>query len=410
MLSRKKQTLLILLGIIIGIAAYVILTGIMFGFQEYITDQLINNNFHIDISAREEYLKTNDLDTVFFKPSILVNWLRPPSGRRDSLRIENPTGWYQTLSQDNRVLAYASQLQIQAIARNGKATQTIQLIGCRPEDQIKVTNIANYMTEGNFTDIAQGGNRLLVGKKLLAILGANPSDNILISSAKGKIIPFKVVGTFELGIRSADESRGYALLEDVQKLNQTPGYISDIMVRLQDVSQAKTIADAWMTWSPDKILSWDEAFANILSVFKFQDFIRNFMSLSILLVAGFGIYNILNILISQKRSEIAILRAMGFDRGDIVRLFMFQGLILGFVGGCVGLLLGYLVCSYMSTLPAIGGRMGGPGQHMLISYNIIIYIHAFLLAVGVSFFSSILPSWYAGKLSPIDIIRSEARG
>ncbi len=408
MTSHRKQTFLVLLGIVLGISAYVIFTGVMFGFREYIIDQLVNNNFHIRISARETYLSKHELDEDFFGSSVLVHWLKPPSGRRDSARIEYPPGWYQKLSNDKRIIAYSPQLKIQTLARNGKSTENINLIGCYSQDQMRVTTINNYMVEGKFKNISRGGNRLIIGSKLLKRLGARMDENILVSAVNGKATPFKIVGVFELGVQEIDESTAYALLGDVQKVNRTPGLISDIAVRLKDVTQARAVAARWNRVSSDQVLSWDQANTGILSVFRIQDFIRNFISFCILLVAGFGIYNILNILISQKRFEIAILRAMGYNRFDIVRLFMFQGFILGFLGGAIGLLFGYLGCRYLQTIP-FGGTRYGRSEHLMISYNSIIYINAFLLAVGVSFLSSVLPAWHAGKLAPIEILRAEVR-
>lgn len=408
MLSRKKQILLVLLGIVFGVSAYIIFTGIMFGFREYIIDQIVNNNYHINVSAREEFVTRHELDDAFFGSNVYVHWLREPAGRRDSNRIKNALGWYDMLSHHSEVLAYSPQLQITALIKHGAASKSISLIGCYPGEQTTVTTIQNFMVKGRFSDIAQGGNRMIVGEDLLKRMGAQMNDTLLVSAADGRTIPFKIVGVFKVGVRHVDNSTAYALLGDVQKLNQTPGVITDIAIRLKNVDLAATLATRWDKFKPDTVLSWDQANAHFLSVFKLQDFIRNFMSLAILLVAGFGIYNVLNILISQKRMEIAILRSMGYERLDIVRLFMMEGVVLGLVGGVLGLLLGYLGSRYMQTWEIIGGRYGG-GRNLLISFNTMIYLHGFLMAIIVSFISSILPAWYAGKLSPLEILRSEIK-
>jgi lipoprotein-releasing system permease protein len=129
------------------------------------------------------------------------------------------------------------------------------------------------------------------------------------------------------------------------------------------------------------------------------------MTVSILIVAGFGIYNILSMAINHKRREIAILRSMGYESGDIVELFLIQGLILGAVGGVAGCILGYGVCEIMARIPTADRGLGG--NHMIIVYFKGIYIRGFLLAFFSSSFAGFLPARAAGKLTPIDIIRSE---
>jgi len=184
-----------------------------------------------------------------------------------------------------------------------------------------------------------------------------------------------------------------------------PNRISTIGVKLIDPSLSAGLTEEWVKLSSDKVESWEQTSAAILSVFKTQDIVRNFMTISILVVAAFGIYNILSILVNQKKKEIAILRAIGFDSKQIIELFMYQGIILGLLGGFFGMLLGYLGCRYIGTIKIAAGRVGG--DTMIINYDLIIYVKAISLAFFSSLVSSFLPSYAAGKLSPIEIIRSE---
>jgi lipoprotein-releasing system permease protein len=124
-------------------------------------------------------------------------------------------------------------------------------------------------------------------------------------------------------------------------------------------------------------------------------------------VAGFGIYNILSILVNQKRREIAILRSIGYDSTDIRSLFLSQGVMLGFVGGILGIGLGYVVCRYMATIPFSGGGMMKSGQTMMVSFDPRIYVQGFFMAFLSSSISSVLPARAAAHMTPIDIIRSE---
>ena len=142
-----------------------------------------------------------------------------------------------------------------------------------------------------------------------------------------------------------------------------------------------------------------------MSVFTTQDIVRNSMTVSILIVAGFGIYNILSMAVNHKRREIAILRSIGFESKDIVQLFLTQGVILGAIGGAVGCVVGFVLCKIMESIQITDHGLGG--NHMLVVYFVGIYIRGFFLAFLSSSVASFLPAQAAGRLSPIDVIRSE---
>lgn len=402
--SRKKQSILILFGIVIGTAAYVAISGMMLGFQTKLMDQLVNNDAHIRISAREELLTAESLDS--FSEAAHVFWTIAPSGRKDSEKIEYPIGWFNKLNNDPDVTFFVPQVNLNVIFNRDRVTQSGRLIGSDPVKQEKMSNIKQYMIAGKFTDISNSGNHIVIGKLLLEKLGGRLSETILISSGKGAPQPFKIVGIFETGSRNIDESTVFSSLSDSQKLRGTPSEITDIAVKILDPTLAQEKASAWKSSSREKVLSWQESSATILSVFKTQDIVRNSMTVSIIVVASFGIYNILSILVSQKRRDVAILRSMGFTPSDIVQLFFNQGLILGIVGGFIGLILGAIICWLISQIQIDPGRIGTSSGRMIISFDYSIYVKAFAIAIAATVFSSILPARLAGKLDPMDIIRS----
>lgn len=400
MTARKKQTILTLSGVLLGTTAFVTFAGIMTGFQGFIIDQLVNNDAHIKISWREEYLTEHMLDEAYFPDASHVFWSSPPSGRKDSVRILDPAGWFARLDHDPRVFAYVPQYKAQALIRVGKALQNISLIGTEVERQIHVTNIERYMTSGRFGEIGAAGNRLIAGDELLKTIGARVGTNVLIS-AGATAVPFKVIGAFHSGVKMVDQTTAYAALPDVQRLAGAPSVVTNISVRLTDVELARPLAEDWQRLSVDKVESWDQANASILSVFSLQDFIRSFVTISIMVVAAFGIYNILNILVNQKRKDIGVLRSMGYTRNDIVQLFIIQGMTLGLSGGVLGLVGGFFLCTYIESL-----NIGGMMDKMHISFSLNVYLSAMLMAMASSVISSLLPARAAGSLKPIDILRS----
>ena len=200
--ARKKQTLLTLLGILFGGASYVVIAGFFLGFRLFLTDQLVNNDAHLRITAREDFLQEHSLDESLFKnESDHVFWSSPPSGRKDNARIMNPVGWYQRLLADPRVKAYSPQLTANVILTRAKTAISGRLIGSRPEMQVKVTNIEEFMLKGRFIDLQVGGNRVVAGAGLMDKLGAHMGETMLISTGMGGAAPFKVIGIFKTGIK-----------------------------------------------------------------------------------------------------------------------------------------------------------------------------------------------------------------
>lgn len=399
--SRKRQTVITLAGVALGVAAFVVFSGIMLGFQDYIINQLVNNDAHVRISKREEVIEERSLDSAFYPSANHIFWISPPSGRRDNAQIENPLLWIERLRRDPRVLAYSPQHQSVVMFSKSATLRTGKVIGSNPAQQIRVSSIQKYVTAGDFLQLGVGGQRLIAGDGLLKKLGARVGDNITVTGASGVATPYKVIGAFHFGIMGLDDSVAFSSIQDAQILDGTPSQISDIAIRLEDVSQAHEFADQYATLSVDYVRSWDQINANILSVFSMQNFIRSFITLSIMVVAAFGIYNILSILVNQKRKDIGILRSVGYDQSDIVHLFLIQGIILGVVGGVIGLGFGALFAHGMSYF-----RLEGMVDHMIISYKPQIYLSGFFMAVAASTLSSIFPARSASKLRPIDIVRS----
>ncbi|MGZ3774525.1 MAG: ABC transporter permease [Pseudobdellovibrionaceae bacterium] len=406
LLERKRQTLFTLLGVFLGTMAYVGVSGFFLGFQGFLVDQLVNNSAQIHIEARQDFINRHDLDAAFFDvPQIRPVWTVAPAGVLGFTGVQNPQAWYKRLDEDSRVIAYSPTLTAAALLSSGKISVGSSLIGCNPFQQSKVTSVADYVVEGHFTDIGSGGNRLILGDELMKRLGVAVNQTVMVSVGQHTPIPFKVIGRYFTGNRGAD-MQAYGALADIQKVNQTPNQVNEIGVRLSDYTQAQVIARSWSKLGQERVESWADLSANIFSVFAIQNALRASMILIVLVVAGFGIYNILNMTVNQKRQDIAILRALGYDTYDIVMLFFSQGLIIGVIGSIFGLICGYIFCRYLQTV-SFNMPMTVPSSlsHLHISLNFWIYVQAFGLALITTSIASILPARAAGKLTPIDIIR-----
>jgi lipoprotein-releasing system permease protein len=406
LLSRKKQTLFIMLGIFIGCMGYIIISSMIIGVQHFLMNQVIENDAHIRIKAKEETIYPNQIKEKLFSENEFVNWIIPPRGERGSNSISHPMGWFEKLDKDPRVITYMPNLSTQVILRKNNRSVASVLVGTDPFRQIKITSIQENMESGKFTDMGKTGNRLVLGDGLLKKLGASLNDYILVSGTKGEAEPFRIVAVFHLGLPQIDETFAYAPLSSVQKLNRTPSKISEIAIGLIDPNISNELAVEWSKYSKDQIQTWQEKNEQFLSAFKVQDFMRYMVTAAILVVAGFGIYNILTIVINQKKKEIAILKSIGYESKQIMQLFLIQGIIMGIGGGLLGLLSGFLLTSYLSSLKLYPENFAMKGK-IPFAFDFSIYLTGFLLAVFSSIIASIFPALQASKLTPIEIIRSE---
>lgn len=393
-----------------GTVAYVTVSGFFLGFQTYMVQQLVDNTAQVHIQARQYTLAEHELDSQFFgskfdPPVDHVFWISPPSGMQGYSAVQSPQSWYARLRADPRVEAFSPLLTAPALFSAAKVSVSANLIGCNPAEQAKVTVVGTYMVEGKFDEIGYGGNRIILGDELMKRLGAGLNQVVMISVGIKRPVPFKVIGRFMTGNRAAD-LQAYGALADVQQLRGTPNQVNEIGVRLKDYTMASDVATSWSGLAPELVESWDQQFANIFSMFRLQTTLRFAMIATVLIVAGFGIYNILNMTVNQKRQDVAILRSMGYDSLDIVFLFFSQGFIIGVFGAIAGLFVGYLVCLYLQTIQFMApGASGGFDGRLHISLSLAIYAQATALALLTSSLASILPARAAGRMTPIDVIR-----
>lgn len=405
LLSKKKQTFLIVLGISLGTMLFITISGIQLGLREYITKSLLNNTAHIMISGRENTIVREDVFHWFFDEETTVRWISTPYGKRNESKLENYQGWVSRLSSDPDVYDYAPRLSVQGILKKADFKQNVSLIGTDPKKQLRVSSIEDYMVEGSFKELISGGNKIVLGSSAAEDLGVRPGQFVDVVTSEGEVSPFKIVGLVSFGDENADKSLAYANLGDVQKLNHTPGRVTSIVVALVDLEMAEEIAERWALYTKDKIEDWKQANPMFMEMIKMQDIVRYFITIAVLVVAAFGVYNVLSIMINQKRKEIAILRSIGYGPPKILELIMYQGLFLGVSGGLIGMILGFVICRFVGSLD-LGFSLGG-SNHLVISYEASIYIIAFVAALFASIIASFLPALSASRMTPIDIIRGD---
>jgi lipoprotein-releasing system permease protein len=242
-----------------------------------------------------------------------------------------------------------------------------------------------------------------VALKLLADIG----DVVQVTTSKGDRLSLKVVGFFQSGIADYDKVQSYASIATVQKLlGKSNNYITDIQIKLKDLNQAPAVAKEYA-----KLFDADaEDIQTANSQFETGSFIRTLISyvvgITLLIVAGFGIYNILNMMIYEKMDTIAILKATGFSGSDVRKIFLGIALTIGLIGGLVGLLLGFGLSLLIDQIPFNTSALPTIKTYP-VNYNPVYYTIGIVFALITTYFAGFFPARKASRIDPVVIIRGK---
>ena len=265
----------------------------------------------------------------------------------------------------------------------------------------------DYIIAGSSQDIGKVQNSIILGKGLADKLLADLGDMVQLTTAKGEIFSLKVVGYFQSGLQDFDKTQSYASLNTVQKLmGKTNSYITDIQIKIKDINQAPAMAKEYSTL----FVADAEDIQTANSQFETGSFIRTLISyavgITLLVVAGFGIYNILNMMIYEKMDSIAILKATGFSGRDVKRIFLLIAISIGFFGGLAGLLFGLGLSAVIDQIPFNTAALPTVKTYP-INYNPVFYLIGSSFSLVTTYFAGWFPSRKASKVDPVIIIRGK---
>jgi lipoprotein-releasing system permease protein len=246
-----------------------------------------------------------------------------------------------------------------------------------------------------------------LGKGAAEKMLANIGDVIQVTSVNGEQIPLKVVGYFQSGLKDLDNVQSYTSITTAQKLlGKPPSYVTDLQVKLHDINLAPALSKEYAS-----LFGCDaEDIQTANSQFETGTFVRTLISyavgITLLIVAGFGIYNILNMMIYEKMDSIAILKATGFAGRDVIGVFLGIALSIGIFGGLLGLLIGFLLSSVIDQIPFNTAALPTVTTYP-INYNPKFYLIGGLFALLTTYLAGLFPARKAGKIDPVVIIRGK---
>ncbi len=406
LLARWRQSLVAAIGVTFSITMFIALLGFMNGLNDLLDGLIINRTPHVRIYND---IKPNDNQPVKLSPEFHTsqNFIRSlkPSSVRQAIYNSGPI--MQTLRADPRVLGLAPKIVSPVLFNTGTIDITGVVNGIDVVEESKLFFFQDYVTTGNALDLKNISNSIVLGKGVAEKLLANIGDIIQVTTSKGDRLALKVVGYFQSGIAEYDKVQSYASISTAQKLLGKPNnYITDIQVKLKDIQLAPATAKEYR-----KLFQVDaEDIQTANSQFETGSFVRTLISyvvgITLLIVAGFGIYNILNMMIYEKMDTIAILKATGFSGSDVRMIFIAIALTIGVLGGLLGLVFGLLLSFLIDHVPFNTAALPTITTYP-VNYDLIYYFIGITFAVVTTYFAGYFPARKASKIDPVIIIRGK---
>lgn len=404
--ARWKQTLIAAIGVTFSIALFITLLGFMEGLNGLLDSLVLNRTPHIRLynDIRPTETQPIDMTEKYGSTHNFVRSIKPAIARN---QIHNVEAILNTLENDNRVEGVAPRTLAQAFYSLGTIELNGMVNGIDVEKEAKYYSFGDYVPEGNYMDLKNVSNSIILGigaaEKMLAKIG----DIVIITTTKGDQFPLKVVAFFQTGMADYDKVQSFVNISTTQKiLGKSNTFINELQIKLKDLELAPPTAIEY-----SKIFNVDaEDIQTANAQYSTGSGIRSIISyavgITLLIVAGFGIYNILNMMIYEKMDTIAILKATGFAGKDVKRVFINIALSIGVFGVLAGSIVGFLLCYIIDNIPFEIAALPTVTTYP-VDYGIHFYIIAWIFAIITTYYAGWFPARKASMVDPVVIIRGK---
>lgn len=389
-------SLISMLGVALGVAALIVVLSVMNGFQKELRGRILAVVSHVQVLGGN-----NDL-----------------------------SGWERIIKQVDahpEVKAAAPFVQAQGLLSYNQSVRGTMVRGILPEMEEGVADFQKHMKNGSLEALTTDSFNIVLGSELARALGVFVGDRVTLIAPQGVVTPagvvprlktFNVVGIFEVGMFEYDNSLALVAMSDAQKLYRMVDRVSGVRLKLNDLFMAPRVAHELATkLDVDAFLSdWTRSHANFFRAVQIEKNMMFIILSLIVAVAAFNIVSTLVMAVTDKQSDIAILRTLGASPGSIMAIFMVQGALIGIIGLALGVAGGILVAVNVDVLvPAI--------EHMLGTQFLskeVYYINQLpsdlqwndvsgitLIAFVLALLATVYPSWRASRVNPAEALRYE---
>ncbi|MGB9148926.1 MAG: lipoprotein-releasing ABC transporter permease subunit [Burkholderiales bacterium] len=390
-------SLISLLGIVLGMTALITVMSVMNGFQKEVRDRMLSAASHIQISGSD---------------NVLADWKK--------VALES--------KQNKAVIAAAPYVSGQGLLMNGDVSHPVFIRGILPEQEPGVVDIDKQIKAGALDSLKPGEYGILLGVYLARALHAGVGDKVLLITPQGQVTPaglvprlrqFTVGGIFEVGHYEYDAGFGLIHMTDAQKLYRLDDdKVSGVRLKLQDMMKAPEIsAELARTLTADAyITDWAKQNANYFRAVQIEKRMLALILALIIAVAAFNIVSAMVMVVTEKQSDIAILRTLGATPASIMKIFMVQGAWIGVIGTVLGLAGGILLALNVDRVVKLvervfSTRILSPEIYFISDFPSEIQTADVVMVAVVSFAMALLatlyPSYRASRTKPAEALRYE---
>jgi len=389
-------SLVSILGIALGVMALITVLSVMNGFEKELRTRILGMASHAQVSAL-----TGDL----------ADW---PQLQKE-------------LQQDPRIVGAAPQVEFEGMLNYGSQVSGALIHGVLPREEEAVSNVHEKMVAGDMRALVGGEFGIVLGQELALTMGVDLGDKVTLITPQAQVTPagilprmrrFTVVGVFSVGMYEYDRATAFIHLDDGARLMKLKDEVSSVRLKLKDMFAAPELSYELNQSMGDRywINDWTKQHANFFRAVKTEKRVMFFILLLIVAVAAFNIVSTLVMLVNDKRSDIAILRTLGLTPGQVMGVFMVQGVLIGLIGTALGILSGVALAANVETIvPAIESffntKFLAPDVYYISDLPSDLRSTDVLTVGLVAFFASMImtlyPAWQASRTQPVEALRYE---
>lgn len=398
LLMRKRQTLVAVSGVAVGVGFFLAVSALMVGSQADFVKTLIDAAPHIIISDELRSPAPQPGIRAFGDGAVRLR------GYKVRSEVRGIKDWQAILREVNELPGAIGSPSLSGAVtlRLGGREEALAVVGIDPTIETRVSSISDKLRTGRLIDLERVQGGVIIGEDQAQRLGLGMGDIVAATSARSGTRSLRIVGLFKRGQMQLGSGTGYMLLREAQSLLGRPFVINRIGVKLDDPYAAEAVAKRLEARHAYKAESWQERSADFLGLLLTRNVIMYSVVSAILLVASFGIYTAVSNSVADKRRDIAILRSIGFSQGDLQLVFVMEGMALALVGVVVGWALGFTLMEILSTLKF---PIAGDIQRIPLDRSGRQYVIAAAASLTAGVFAAWLPARKSAKVDPVDILR-----
>ncbi len=389
----RLQSVFIVLGAAIGVAVIVFMSALLDGLQSNLFARVLSSQPHIVLERPRQV--SRPLREAAPGDAFTIRQQTPPQ------RLVSIDQWQKVRDEmqlRSDISAVSPTLNGSAFVIRGDASQSVVLTGIDPEQYIRIIPLPEKIVAGTWR---LTNADILVGTELAKNLGLQLGDKLRVVSPTGSDRTLNIAGVFDLGARSANQRNVFVLLSTAQNLSGLPGGATSIDLTVREPFQAETIARAIGTQTGLESTSWIESNSQFFLALRSQRFSSNMIRLFVGLSVAAGIASVLVVSVVQRSREIGILRAMGGTRGQLMRVFLIQGALVGLMGSMAG----SAIASVLLAGWKLVARNPDGTQMFTIVIPLQLYVVASVLATLVGLLAAVTPALRAARMEPVEAIR-----